>query len=398
MADSTINNIPVSFADLVMPHVGNWRADVVAIADQPLSGRQDLVVLGITYKGSVYVDPEKQQPASALYAGVASARIVGGAGGLTKTMTAIAYDNGATVAQVLGGTGATTGNLLDVAGEKLSLTIDPSLLAQFLPQWSWYPGQIDALLGQLAEYLHVLWRVLPDGTIWLGQDRAAPAPQTDLILVDVQPQDGLMVITAEQCAWQVGQTFESLPIRQIEHKIEGAGARSIITYGPGPSAALLALFARWLRRFGWDFARPQPGVVSMQNPDGTLQVQLDGGQYPPLRSVAIDTGLPQTTVKVASGSRVLVEWRTGNPTQPVVTAWGASTATEINIAGGARGFARFNDTVNVGSFSVTLVSGFVAAVNWTPPGGGVPIPFAVAPLVTPVTGVINSASPVVKTG
>lgn len=393
MADSTINNVPLTTADLVLPHLGAFRADVVALADAPLTGAQTLVVLGQIYQCTVYIDRERDQPASALYAGVASARVVGGAGGLNKTMVAIAYDNGATVAQVLGGTGATTGNLLDVAGELLSEKIDADLLAQFLPQWAWVPGQIDALLGQLATYLGVLWRVLPEGKIWLGQDSGETAPQLDMILVDVQAQAGLMTLTAEACTWQPGMTFETLPIRQIQHIIGGSAARSIITYGPGASAALLGLFFRWLRRAGWDYARPQPGVVGKQNPDGTLQVQLDDSRYAPLRSVAIDTGLPQTSVKVAAGSRVLVEWRTGNPTQPVVTAWGASTALEIDIAGSTRGLARINDLCVASALFGTWIVQVQTTLNGIAPG-------SVTPIVSPPTAIaaIDTASPIVKTG
>lgn len=94
---------------------------------------------------------------------------------------------------------------------------------------------------------------------------------------------------------------------------------------------MLRLLERWSRRALIDYARPQPGKVAAQHADGSCEVQLDSSDYPILRNVPIYAGLPDSGVQVKVGARVLVEWAGGLPTSPLITAWGASQASQIVV-------------------------------------------------------------------
>jgi hypothetical protein len=139
-------------------------------------------------------------------------------------------------------------------------------------------------------------------------------------------------------------------------------------------------------------------IVS-QNGDGTLELVPDDPRVPQMSSVPIHYGIP-ATAKVPPGTRCKLGFTDGDPAKPYATAFEASTATEVAIAGGTLPAARQGDMVLSGG-PTTLVA---IGAPVPPPGPaplmtGVPYPifFIGAGGPSPyLAGVISSGNPRIK--
>jgi hypothetical protein len=152
----TFDDAPVIDMRLCMPRVGVWHADVSVDSQKPITGKQTINVdgndfIGTVRRGDVSVD-------------VGVYRVVGGAGGLQTPATPKAYNS--VSANII------LKDLLATAGETLSSTVDPALLATSFAFWVTSAAPVGVVLAQLVGALgdSLTWRMLPDGTLWLGTE------------------------------------------------------------------------------------------------------------------------------------------------------------------------------------------------------------------------------------
>lgn len=82
---------------------------------------------------------------------------------------------------------------------------------------------------------------------------------------------------------------------------------------------LMAIIERAISRM--DYYALYPCRVVQQNGDGTLDLSPDSARLSGLSHVPVRLGLPGATVKVDSGSRVLLGFENGSPSAPVATIW-----------------------------------------------------------------------------
>lgn len=155
----TVNDFLGVDLRLCLPRVGAWHADVsVDVAGQSadFSGALSLNIDGNTFTGT--------RRRGGTTADVAVMRLVGGAGGLATMATPKSYSS--VTPQVV------INDLLSAAGETLSGTVDPSLLGVAWSSWSTPAWPTGAVLAELVSKLgtDVIWRVQPDGTVWLGRE------------------------------------------------------------------------------------------------------------------------------------------------------------------------------------------------------------------------------------
>lgn len=120
-------------------------------------------------------------------------RVVGGAGGLDKIMTPSAFEN----AQLLDPLNA----ILGAAGEALSSTVSESVTAVLLSKWSVTATStarsIDALCSAASAQLgqDIGWRILGDGTVWLGAETwPAQTMPSGADVLEQYPSEGRYVI------------------------------------------------------------------------------------------------------------------------------------------------------------------------------------------------------------
>lgn len=139
-----------------MPQRGWWWAEIDSDSQTAPTGRVSIAAAGgFTLTGFVV--------RSGVYLDTARSHIVGGAGGLTKIISPAAFQN-ALVRDVLNA-------VLGGVGESLSSTIPASVLATLLASWTLTASTAARALDSLTFAAGAqTWRVLGDGTIWLGNE------------------------------------------------------------------------------------------------------------------------------------------------------------------------------------------------------------------------------------
>lgn len=361
MSDVTLNGNAVIRGDLKLPYSGAFTAELDLNADAAPAGLVSLQFLGRTFLGTVVADPTDGSLAlSGDSGGYYRCRVVGGAGGLQKPIEPQEWPQGAVVSQILSA-------ILSAGGESQAADINPSLLAQVLPQWSVPSGTAGGALAALVEYLAVgqpglVWRIRGDGLVWLG----VPAPQQvsppDYLVSDIAPESGQASWDLNTTSVDVDQVIDGLPLRQVVYTWEPDRLRAVVTFAPGPANALYSLFGQWMKRVGLDFFRNVPGRINSQS-GVTVEFQADDSRYAPMRRVGVRLGLPDTSVNIVSGARAEVAWEGASPTGPVLQSFGDSKATKIKV--GASAAAGTKPLVNKAQRDAEQVlDGFVKAA-WT---------------------------------
>lgn len=165
MALVTVDGIAAFRGRIGLPRVGVWIAELELDTTDALAGAVEVqIATGPTLRGTVVRGDT--------YAGQLHTRIVGGAAGMTKLATPKHY-NGPVISTVLT-------DLARTAGEKVSGSIARATAGRALQAWT--------VLGtSIGEQLAVLitrglpaghaWRILPDGSLWVGLESW---PEADL--------------------------------------------------------------------------------------------------------------------------------------------------------------------------------------------------------------------------
>lgn len=217
MTVATANEQRILRASIFVPRQGAWHAYASVEAEDTtgLTGHIDLVFgEDVTWTGY------------ARRAGASNGRVelfvVGGAGGLRTELDPCYYVDAQ--AQI------PLDDLMRELGETLSSGVSADVTGITLARWTRPRGRGGALLSELAEALGVeSWRVLSDGTVWLGEESwpdveieydvtmPSPAHDTDELAVDAP------TLTA-------GVTLAGRRICYVQHIIEPTRIRSMVMY------------------------------------------------------------------------------------------------------------------------------------------------------------------------
>lgn len=366
MIDYTVNGANILLGEVTRPRVGAWLADLVVDSDR-LSDFQDAPL-------SLQLGPGRVFKGWAVRAGLHHAqihlRIVGGAGGLGDVLPPRAFSN-ATAAVILR-------DALTACGETLSPQADPAAASTFFASWVRVRQPLGAELGALVPACGLeAWRVMPDGTVWLGKETwgASDPARMGFVELEFEPGLGRLTFVCDELNVDPGMVFSAPGESYDGQKVslvstvisEGTGeVRHVVLFDDGTgtdrltgglSSYLSATVVPTLDRSAAYWAK----VVS-QNGDGTVEVIPDSPRLPSVSKVPIRLGIPGVTVKVAPGARCVLEFLEGDPTRPVVTLWGTTSvlemdlsATLITLNGGVLAIARATDPVVAGPFAGTVV-------------------------------------------
>lgn len=192
-----------------MPRVGAWHADFVVDTLDPSN------VLG---KATVKIDDGALTLVGTCYpnrSGVkydtGFVRVVGGAGGL-GTPTLMKYYSSTTLRLPLY-------DLLNHAGETLSPTCDPGLLAQPLNSWTTISQTTGNAIAALLQAVPLsTWRVLPDGTVWAGFDSWPPAT-LDYQMLTANPDTAEYEIGLDSPLLLPGYNLDGLNVSYVQHTL-----------------------------------------------------------------------------------------------------------------------------------------------------------------------------------
>jgi hypothetical protein len=216
---STANGHTVLEAVVMLPRVMVWQADlVIDSADAtPFTGTVTLSLAD----GALFLVGAPWRP-PAVWRDHTHVRIVGGAAKLRTRLDAGAFTK--TTARAI---------LLDIvsgAGERLSDTIDPALLGTHLDSWVRLESSAGAALTSIAAELGAVWRVLPDGSIWLGAETWPDAAPSDYTILDRNIEDAIMLIGADAPTLLPGTMFEGGKVGRVVHRLGQANTRTDVTF------------------------------------------------------------------------------------------------------------------------------------------------------------------------
>lgn len=210
-------------ARIRLPRAGAWDAelavDSATAAAIQAGSRQALeisspVAGAITFEGTVF--------RSDSYAQNATLRMVGGAHGMATACKPHFYQS-APVQQV-------AIDILADVQESLSPSSSPAILSVQLPFWATVSQAAGKALSLLAGVVGGVWRVLPDGTTFVGEDAFAASALVDFDLVDYRPLDGWQAIAAELPDVFPGESFNGFNVSSVEHAVNARGSRSKVWF------------------------------------------------------------------------------------------------------------------------------------------------------------------------
>jgi hypothetical protein len=355
MADTTINNLPVLAGELSMPRGGAWHAKIQTAGESPLSGAVTIRSGGQAFVGTVL--------RSGVDGGRVLTRVAGGAGKLPTQLPAKNYANstGVKIRQVIA-------DLLREAGEELSSASESALLDRTVPKWERSAGPASGALRDVLEPFGGVWRVLADGTVWVGPV-SFPAQAVDHVLLDEDWIAGVLEIASERPELRPGVTFLGHRVSYVVHRFDPGRLRTE-AHIVGSPANLLERMLEPVRR-EIDFSRPWPAKVTKQNADGTVQVLPDDERIRGrgMDKVPIRYGIP-AEIEVSQGARCLIAFAGGDPARPFVLSWESKAVDKVSINGGTLPAARQGDLVEVFPLGMTVTIGL--------PPGGTPAPLSSA--------------------
>lgn len=348
-------------AELRIPRLGAWHANVESDGDTALSGSVELDLDGSKWQGTILPGQ------SGVSAGRVRSWVVGGKGGLQKELAPRHYHDVSL--------GTVVGDILRESGESLAPGSETS---RKLSAWQRLKGPAAHSLVKLVDHAGLAWRVLGDGKIWIGTE-TWPAVEPNAEVLDEDWMMGTQNIApaddfADVAALLPGTTFGGHRIEQVVHHYEPRSIRTILHFSQASTAmaAVLGSVRRLIEYQGLYRAK-----VVAQNADGTLQLSPEDQRLAGsgLDKVRIRHGLPGYKVKVPSGTYVRVGFDGGDPEKPFAALWDEGDVTEVAFDGGTRPVARVGD-------SVTLF--------FSP---GTPVPFTGIYLGNSISGALTLTSP-----
>lgn len=320
----TVNGLRLLAASITETLVGAWIADIEHDGTEALSGAVTIILDGETWRGTA--------TSSKPEAGRVKSRIVGGAAGLSTELPAKSYSSpsGAlTLATVLA-------DVLRESGETLSSSASAPTTA--LANWVRSIGTAAAALKAIAEKSGQTWRVMRDGTLWIGSETwPAWAPVTPPIEIDTDWSDGNVELR-DAITIRPGLTYQDHQIQQVVHEYRGGGTKTTASK-EAASGALDKLLGAVRREV--DYRTVWPGKVTRQNSDGTVEVVCDDARISGsgIDRVPLAPGIPGATITVPADARGCLFFAGGDPSRPRFSDWDYATAvTLISIGGGGADF------------------------------------------------------------
>ena len=98
---------------------------------------------------------------------------------------------------------------------------------------------------------------------------------------------------------------------------------------------------------GLDYFARYPASVLISRDGNIVDVKPDDKRLPKLEKIPLRVAAPETEIKFARGSKVLLAFEGGDPRFPFAELFISGTLESLKIAGGGEKAARVTDTVKV---------------------------------------------------
>jgi hypothetical protein len=218
MAYCTVNGAPVLEGVVRLPRVGVWQADLEMPAGVSLSGRATIKLAdALTLVGTFARSGLDRR-------GRARARVVGGAAGLGRELAPKSYLNVPLRIPLT--------DVLTDAGEHLSATADPTVLALQLPAWSRMSQVAGLSFAALVDAAGATWRILLDGTAWVGIE-TWPTSNMTALAMSYEPERFRRTVATLIPTVLPGQVFEGERVALVQHVIAPSSFRTVLEIDNG---------------------------------------------------------------------------------------------------------------------------------------------------------------------
>jgi len=214
----SINGLSVMEARIHLPRAGVWSAELAvdaAVASALEAGSQRQLTIAAQGQSLVFAGTVFRSDS---YAQNATLRLVGGAHGMTKICKPRFYSNSPILNPV--------DDILQDAGETLAASADQNSLGVSLPFWTLVAQPAGQALTNLADQVGAVWRTLPDGSVFFGEDGFQASALTQYELIDYRPLDGLQTIASELPDVFPGELFNGFKVSSVEHVVNDRGSRA----------------------------------------------------------------------------------------------------------------------------------------------------------------------------
>lgn len=372
MADCSISGRSIVKGKLLAKRRGVWRCYLDEIAGTEALSVGSVVTLswlGTSCTGTVLRSGAADTTVDAV--------IVGGRADHAKLLPAAMYDYQLPVSMVLS-------RILRDGGEQQSSKIEASILGKTLTRYVRSAGTIGDQLDQLADTIGATWRVLLDGSVWIGVDSwTAAAPFDHVLSEGWAPSSGAAPILPEALGLLPGQLYTgpggggpqvNIYVGDIAYAITQDASTATIYALDGRALAAESRLSQALRSVIREELAPSfwrqtfAGRVVQQRSDGTIDVDPDHPALDDLTSVAVRVPVPGAKLRVAAGSRCDVVFEDGDPLRAVATVYAPGNAD--------RSVARKGDPVGWLTFTMGSIEGLpcIVSVGWVDTNPGLPPP------------------------
>ncbi len=318
MSTAIVNGMPIlNGSSISMPEHGRWTARLVVQSDDAISGP----VVVETEDGLFRLSGTAIRGES--FAGVVNAFCVAGTDGMSKTVPPKGYRRipARTVVE----------DILREAGEALSPASDP--MATELQYWTRHECLAEVALGAIVKRLGMTWRILGDGTVWVGNDSFPSVHNESTFLVEKREDTGTAKYSCAGPFLRPGVKFEGVKVYAVDHSIEPDGVHS--TVRTGGEDVVRGHFARLIAKLApTDDLTSCAYRVVKTNADGSLDLvpENQSSKHPGLSGVRLRMPFPGTKCKPLSGAKVLVCWDDGVADAPSALGFASDgSASEIEI-------------------------------------------------------------------
>lgn len=351
----------VAEGDYLPVWAGNWsaRIELADLAPAP-TGLVTLSWLGRELTGQVVRSGQTT-------AGRVFVQVAGGSGQLGQPVPA--------KLQARGYQNCPLGKVLDElareAGETVSATITPAVRSRTLASWPRRNALASQCLDDLARSEGLVWRVLPDGSLWMGAPSFAEAVLSQDLqkLDDEDPSQSTALYATLALGPQPGDSYKGKRVGDAHYTISASGDGQ-----PGPGAfvrlwwlddgaeagledgRLIKDFSDLVRQcVTLDWLASYSARVVTQASDGTLEVVFDSKLMPPRKKIPYLALVSGARLAVDGGARCSVHFANGNPATPIADLFEPGAA--------SRGIARNNDAVTPNTTFQAWISAVQTALS-----------------------------------
>jgi hypothetical protein len=202
---------------LLAPIAAAWIADAESSSDTNITGAAKITDGTNEWKGTII--------RSGVVAGVCSMLVVGGSGGLRKGARAQSY-TGAGARQIVT-------DILNEAGEKpAQKALTAPALRTVLQHWTrlgntaMRPVTYGEQLAHVLEHVGATWRVLPDGTIWIGSPTFVAAKPAGLVEIIREPAHERVNVELDGLDLLPDTSLKGDRVGDVEYRVDANGIKA----------------------------------------------------------------------------------------------------------------------------------------------------------------------------